>query len=76
MKTIWRKKLSTKEDLQKEIETLQKIPDNQIKTPKNIPVGVYIQEAENLYQWCQQDKDALIAYPGNWSLIFPFAAGL
>lgn len=39
--------------------TLQAIEVADIKKP-NIPIDIYIQEAENLYTWCQDDKEQLI----------------
>ena len=36
------------------------IPDSLVKKPKNIPPATYIQEANNLYQWCSVDRQILI----------------
>lgn len=38
-------------------------PGNQsrVKTPHNIPMAIYIQEAEDLHHWVLQDKEALTA---------------
>lgn len=49
-------------------EAIKAIPDNETKTP-NMPVGIYAQEGENLYHWCQTDKEELIAAGLNWELI-------
>lgn len=35
------------------------IPEEEIKSPY-IPVGIFIQESEDLYQWCKKDKDLLM----------------
>jgi hypothetical protein len=35
------------------------IKDEDILMLNNIPLEIYIQEAENLYSWCQDDRDAL-----------------
>ena len=51
-------------------------------TPENtsaptIPVDVYVQEAENLYHWCLDDKAALAAAGLDWSYVtnLPSRAG-
>jgi hypothetical protein len=61
--------VSTKEDYGKKIEEIKAIEENQIKIPNNIPVNVYIHEADNLYQWCRQDKDKLTALGLNWEFV-------
>jgi hypothetical protein len=61
--------MSSEQDYEIKLETLRAIPKDQIKIPNNIPVYVYIQEADNLYQWCQQDKDALTAVGLAWELV-------
>ncbi len=33
----------------------------QIKSPHNIPISIYIQEAESLHHWALEDKEALTA---------------
>ncbi|NIM17283.1 MAG: hypothetical protein GTO45_35215 [Candidatus Aminicenantes bacterium] len=53
--------MSNKQDYETKIAVITAIGDDQIKAPNNIPVDVYIQEAENLYLWSQEDKDALMA---------------
>ncbi len=35
----------------------------------SIPINVFIQEAENLYNWCQADKEKLIANGLDWSIV-------
>lgn len=52
-------------NLQKTIESIAK---SQIKTPR-IPIGIYIQEGENLYQWCREDKEKLTGAGLNWNLV-------
>lgn len=42
----------------KEIEEINALADEVVK-PIAIPVNDYLQEAENLYQWCLPDKDQL-----------------
>ena len=52
--------MSSHEDYQAKIAIIEAIPDDQMKSP-NMPVDHYIQEAENLYQWCLPDKEKLTA---------------
>jgi hypothetical protein len=49
------------EDYKKKLEVISAIKDSQIKKPHHIPVGIYIQEAENLYMCALDDKEALMA---------------
>jgi hypothetical protein len=48
---------------------IKSIPDERILLPASMPVRVYLQEAENLYSWCQADKEKLAANGLNWSLV-------
>ncbi|MCP4137740.1 MAG: hypothetical protein GY754_42645 [bacterium] len=41
------------------VEELMAIPENRVKKIHNIPVNVYIQEAENLYHWYLLDREEL-----------------
>lgn len=61
--------MSTKEDYEKKIEAIKAIDENQIKATINMPVDAYIQEAENLYHWCQEDKDELISKGLSWDIV-------
>ena len=61
--------MNTKEDYEKKLEEIKAIEEDQVKTPNNIPVDVYIQEANNLYQWCRNDKETLTALGLNWELV-------
>jgi len=45
------------------------IPDSSISKRENIPVTVFLQEARNLYDWCQADKERLIAGGFDWKLV-------
>lgn len=53
--------MSNSEYYEAKLEAIKAIKTGQIKQPKHIPVGLYAQEAENLYRWCQEDKDQLAA---------------
>ena len=55
--------------LAQKIEVIKAIPDDKIISPGNVPMKVYIQEAEFMYKWCQPDKDKLIANHLDWSLV-------
>jgi len=57
------------EDYNMHIESIKKITDGQIKMPGSIPIGIYIQEAECLYKWCQDDKEKLMAKGLNWTIV-------
>jgi hypothetical protein len=61
--------VNTKEDYEKKLDEIKAIREDQVKTPNNIPVDVYIQEANNLYQWCRNDKEILTALGLNWELV-------
>ncbi|MCP4152913.1 MAG: hypothetical protein GY757_34595 [bacterium] len=49
----------TKEDYNRKLDVIRSIGEKQLKQPHHIPVGIYIQEAETLYLWAQDDIDAL-----------------
>jgi hypothetical protein len=53
--------MKTWECYEKKLEVIRAIEDNKIKTPHNIPVGIYTHEADNLYGYAREDKDALAA---------------
>jgi hypothetical protein len=53
------------EDLLPQMETL---PESEVKNP-HTPVSIELQDAENLFQWCQKDKDELILTGLEWSVI-------
>lgn len=61
--------MSSKQNYEQKLETLRAIEDDKVTPPSNIPVDVYIQESENLYQWCQPDKDELTAKGLSWELV-------
>lgn len=66
--------MSNKKYYEEKFETLMAIADHRVKKPVNIPVGVYIQEAENLHCWCEADKDALTAVGLDWELVVDLPA--
>jgi len=60
--------MSSLEDFNKKLEILKAISEDKLFSPR-IPVDVYLQEAENLYKWCQEDKEALVARGLSWELV-------
>lgn len=61
--------MSNLENYEAKLPVIKAIPDDQIITPSNIPVDTYVHEAEKLYLWCQEDKDALVARGLDWTLV-------
>ena len=61
--------MSMNEDYNMQIEFIKKITDDQIIIPGSIPIATYLQEAEFLYTWCQDDKDELMAKGMNWTTV-------
>ena len=57
------------EDYNMKIEVIKTITDDQIKVPQNVPLGIYIHEAEYLYKWCQDDKEELTAKGLDWTVV-------
>ena len=51
------------------LSVITSIPDDRIMEPTNIPISVYIQEAEDLFTWCKPDKEKFIANGLQWSLV-------
>jgi hypothetical protein len=68
--------MSNRDDYLAKIAIIEAIPDDQMKSP-NMPVDHYIQEAENLYQWCLPDKEKLTAASLDWIFVedLPVRAG-
>ncbi len=60
--------MSNLEDYNEKLTAIQAIPDDEIRTP-NIPVDVFLQEAENLNHWCQEDKTELKVKALDWDLV-------
>jgi len=61
--------MSNLEDYNTKLEVIKAIPDDQIKMPASVPVGIYIQEAMDLYIWCQADKDELTPKGLDWTVV-------
>jgi len=65
----WSKMMSNNQYYESKLEAIRAIKTGQIKQPKHIPVGLYAQEAENLYLWCREDKDLLVARGLSWDIV-------
>ena len=61
--------MSNLEDYNMKLEVIKEIPDDQLKNPNLMPIRIYIQESEHLYEWCQLDKDDLTASGLDWTLV-------
>ncbi len=59
---------SSNEDFVQKLPVIQAIPDNDTMVPNTIPVDTYVQEAENLYHWCTDDREILTANGLDWTL--------
>jgi hypothetical protein len=53
--------MGNREYYEMKLEVIRAIEDDKIKTPQNIPVGIYAHEADSLYNYARDDKDALAA---------------
>ncbi len=51
------------------LSIIRAIPDEKIIPATGIPVSIYIQEAENVCNWCQADREKLTANGLDWSLV-------
>lgn len=58
------------------LPVIQAIRPEDVVTP-NVPVDVYVQEAENLFHWCADDQSVLVSTGLNWELAtsLPVRAG-
>jgi len=61
--------MSNRDDLLQKTETLAAMDPKKIQKPHNIPIPVYCQEADILYIWALDDKDALTAAGLAWELV-------
>jgi len=53
--------MGNQEYYEMKLEVIKAIEDDKIETPHNIPVGIYAHEADCLYGYARDDKDALAA---------------
>jgi len=68
--------MSNQEDYQAKLATITAIAAEEVKSP-TIPIDVYLQEAENLYHWSQDDQAQLTGAGLDWTLVedLPTRAG-
>lgn len=60
--------MNNQEMLQSKMPVFEAMPVTVVRYP-NRNIDFYLQESENLYQWCQQDKDKLTNVGLNWDMI-------
>ncbi len=59
------------------LDEIGSIKDEEIVVPSNTPVEKCLQEADNLFLWCQDDKDVFIKANADWRIVedIPIRAG-
>jgi hypothetical protein len=68
--------MSTSTDYSELLPVIKAVKPNEVLTP-NMPIDVFVQEAENVYHWCLDDEQALTPVGLNWALVtsLPARAG-
>jgi hypothetical protein len=61
--------MNSKVEFEKKRDVITAIADDQIKTPRHIPVDEYCQEADNLFKWCRKDEAALTGSGLSWDIV-------
>ncbi len=61
--------MGNQEDYENKIDLLKAIEESRVKRPHNVPVGAYLQEADNLYIWALDDREALTAAGLSWEFV-------
>jgi hypothetical protein len=66
----------SKQDYELLLPEIEQIERDDVMYP-NLPVDVFLQEAENLFHWVSDDKDEIVATGLNWELVeqLPVRAG-
>lgn len=59
--------MSTTTDYNEQLLVIEAIQPADVLIP-NMPVDVFVQEAENLYHWCKDDQEALTRIGLDWTL--------
>ncbi|WP_074405805.1 hypothetical protein [Aquimarina megaterium] len=57
----------SKENYDTKLVLLEALPQEAVKSP-TIPVDVFMQEAENLFVWAEEDKETLVAKGLDWQM--------
>ncbi len=60
--------MSNLQDYNEKLAAIQAISDDEVRSP-HIPVDVFLQEAENLYHWCQEDRAEMTTKALDWNLV-------
>ena len=60
--------MSNETDFAEMREEIEAVPDDQVKTP-TMPMGTYLQEAEDLHVWSLRDQVLLVAAGLVWALV-------
>ncbi len=68
--------MSNHDDYQAKLNAITAIADEETKSP-NMPIDTYLQEAENLHHWCEDDKQQLTGVGLDWTQVqeIPIRAG-
>jgi len=61
--------MTTLEAFELKLPIIKAIPAGQIKMSHNMPIETYVQEAENLHNWCLEDQEALTTVKLSWDLV-------
>jgi len=61
--------MSNKIVYDEKLTEISSISDEQVKIPSSIPVDNYVQEADTLFVWCQNDQEALTGRGLDWTLV-------
>ena len=61
------------EDYQNKIDEIEAIPEDELKLP-NAPVSIMVQEAENQFEWCKDDKKELTKTGLDWNMVLDIPA--
>ncbi len=69
--------MGNSDDYKAKLGEILAVKEDDIVSPSTMPVEIYIQKAENLFKWCQQDKAALTKAGLSWTLVdeIPVRAG-
>ena len=64
------------QDFTTKLSIFQAMDDDEVKTP-NMPIDRFVQKGENLYHWCQEDKEQLTGAGLDWAFAedLPVRAG-
>jgi len=61
--------MSTNEDYLAKLDLIKAIAVDDVKSPAGVPVDAYLQEAENLFHWADDDRTDLEPIGLDWTLV-------